>query len=76
MGVTSDLVRRIWEHRTGVAEGFTRRYRVHALVHAEFHGTMIEAITREKQIKKWKRAWKLELIERVNPTWRDVAQDL
>ena len=76
VGVTSDLVRRIWEHKTDAAEGFTRQYRVHVLVHAEFHGTMIEAITREKQIKKWKRAWKLDLIERANPTWRDLAQDL
>ena len=76
VGVTSDLVRRIWEHKTDAAEGFTRQYRVHVLVHAEFHGTMIEAITREKQIKKWKRAWKLDLIEQANPTWRDLAQDL
>ena len=76
VGVTSDLVRRIWEHKTDAAEGFTRQYRVHVRVHAEFHGTMIEAITREKQIKKWNRAWKLDLIERANPTWRDLAQDL
>jgi putative endonuclease len=76
VGVTSDLVQRLWQHKTDVTDGFTRQYRVHALVHAEFHGTMIEAITREKQIKKWKRSWKLELIEQANPTWRDLAQDL
>jgi putative endonuclease len=52
VGVTSDLTRRLWEHKTDVVAGFTRLYRVHSLVHAEFHGTMIEAITREKQIKK------------------------
>jgi putative endonuclease len=76
VGVTSDLTRRIWEHKTDVAEGFTRHYRVHSLVHAEFHETMAEAILREKQVKKWNRAWKLRLIERANPTWRDLAQDL
>ncbi len=76
VGVTSDLTRRIWEHKTDVAEGFTRHYRVPSLVHAEFHETMAEAILREKQVKKWNRAWKLRLIERANPTWRDLAQDL
>jgi putative endonuclease len=76
VGVTSDLARRIWEHKTDVAEGFTRQYRVHSLVHAEFHETMSDAILREKQLKKWNRAWKLRLIEQANPTWRDLSQDL
>jgi putative endonuclease len=76
VGVTSDLARRVWEHKTDAADGFTRDYRVHTLVYAEFHETMHEAIAREKHIKKWNRAWKLRLIERGNPTWRDLAQDL
>ena len=76
VGVTSDLAHRIWEHKTDVVEGFTRQYRVHTLVHVEFHETMIEAIQREKQIKKWNRAWKLRLIEEANPMWHDLAKDL
>jgi putative endonuclease len=75
-GVTSDLARRAWEHREGLIEGFTKRYGVKLLVHVEFHATMIAAITREKQIKEWQRAWKLELIEASNPEWRDLYEDL
>ena len=75
-GVTSDLARRAWEHRLDAADGFTRRYGVHKLVFAEFHDTMGEAILREKRIKKWRRAWKLALIERANPQWRDLYEDL
>ncbi len=62
IGVTSDLVKRIWEHKQNVGEGFTSRYDVHALVYFEMHGDMAEAIRREKQLKKWKRSWKIELI--------------
>ena len=76
IGVTSDLARRIWDHKTDAIEGFTRKYGVHILVHVEFHETMVDAITREKQLKKWNRAWKLRLIEQANPTWRDLARDL
>jgi putative endonuclease len=76
VGVTSDLARRAWEHRSDVVDGFTRHHGVHTLVFAEFHDTMAEAILREKQIKKWRRAWKLELIERDNPQWRDLYADL
>ena len=76
VGVTSDLARRAWEHRSEVAESFTRRYGVHRLVFAEFHDTMDGAILREKQLKKWRRAWKLDLIERANPQWRDLYEDL
>jgi len=76
VGVTSDLARRAWEHRSEVAESFTRRYGVHRLVFAEFHDTMDGAILREKQLKKWRRAWKLDLIERDNPQWRDLYEDL
>ena len=75
IGVTADLVRRVWEHRTGMVDGFTREYGVHRLVYAEFHATMADAITREKRLKKWRRAWKLELIERDNPAWRDLYDE-
>jgi putative endonuclease len=75
-GVTSDLARRTWEHRTGALEGFSKRYGLKVLVWYEPHGTMEEAITREKHIKAWKRDWKIRLIERMNPTWRDLYEDL
>ena len=71
-GVTGDLLKRVWEHRSGLVEGFTRRYRVHRLVYFEVHDLMTEAIRREKQIKKWRRSWKIELIEKSNPRWRDL----
>jgi putative endonuclease len=76
VGVTSDLRRRIWEHRTEIVEGFTRRYGVHTLVYAEFDATIEEAILREKRIKSWRRASKLELIEKANPTWRDLYDEI
>ena len=76
VGVTSNLSRRVWEHKTGVIEGFTKRYDVHLLVHAEFHATMEEAISREKRIKTWRRAWKIMLIEQTNPTWRDLFDEI
>jgi putative endonuclease len=72
IGVTSNLVQRIWQHRNDVAEGFSKRYAVHLLVFYEIHGSMPDAILREKQLKKWNRAWKLRLIESVNPQWRDL----
>jgi len=74
-GVTSDLSRRVWEHKSDVAEGFTRQYGVHMLVYCEYLNDMRSAIDREKQIKKWNRAWKLRLIERDNPEWRDLADE-
>lgn len=76
VGVTSDLGRRVWEHKAGVVEGFTRDYRVHTLVYYEMHDTMPAAILREKQIKTWKRAWKIRLIEEGNPLWRDLYPDI
>jgi putative endonuclease len=76
VGVTSDIGRRIWEHKTGVVEGFTKSYGIHLLAYVEFHETMPAAIAREKQIKWWRRAWKLALIERENPMWRDLYDDL
>jgi putative endonuclease len=72
VGVTSDLVWRVWEHKQDLVEGFTKKYRVHQLVYFELHGNMAEAILREKQIKKWNRAWKIELIEKANPEWNDL----
>jgi putative endonuclease len=75
-GVTSDPVRRIWEHREGVGSKFTARYGVTQLVWFELHSTMDEAILREKRIKKWNRVWKLRLIEEANPDWCDLYETL
>jgi putative endonuclease len=74
-GVTSNLLARVHQHRHSLAPGFTRKYGVKLLVWFEQHATMDSAITREKRIKKWNRAWKLELIEAANPDWRDLAED-
>lgn len=71
-GVTSDLVRRVWEHRNGAIPGFSRKHGVKALVWYEAHDDINEAIRRETQIKGWRRAWKLELIETFNPGWEDL----
>ena len=76
VGVTSDLVKRVWEHRNDVIPGFTLRYGVHTLVWFEQHETMESAISREKAIKEWKRRWKLELIEQRNPEWRDLYAEI
>ena len=76
IGVTSDLVKRIWEHKTDVADGFTKKYAVHRLIYYESHSDMASAITREKQLKKWNRAWKLKLIEEKNPEWKDLWDEV
>jgi putative endonuclease len=76
IGVTSDLGRRISEHKADVIEGFTKRYGLHTLVYAEFHTTMAEAISREKRVKNWRRAWKITLIEQFNPDWRDLSGEI
>jgi len=76
VGVTSDIARRVWEHASGTIDGFTKRYSIHSLVYAEFHETMPDAILREKRIKKWRGAWKIELIERGNPQWRDLNDEV
>jgi len=76
VGVTSDLIRRVWEHREHLVDGFTKKHQVVTLVWFELHETMESAITREKQIKKWNRAWKIRMIESTNPTWRDLYFDL
>jgi putative endonuclease len=72
LGVTSDLVKRSWEHRTHAVAGFTKKYRVCDLVWFDQHGSMESAILREKAIKGWKRGWKIDLVEQSNPTWRDL----
>src|SRR5215472_14663640 len=76
VGVTSDIARRVWEHRSNADVGFVQDYSVYRFVFAEFHETMAHAILREKRIKKWRRAWKLELIERHNPQWHDLYDEL
>jgi putative endonuclease len=74
--VTNDIARRAYEHRQGLEDGFTRRYRVHLLVHYEPHATARDAIQREKTLKHWVRAWKVALIEEQNLDWRDLYDDL
>ena len=76
VGVTSNLPKRIGEHKDGVVEGFTKEYGCKDLVWYELHETPMAAITREKQLKKWNRAWKLRLIEEMNPKWRDLSWEL
>ena len=75
-GSTGDLIRRVWEHKKGVGSHFTAKYGVTLLVWFEFHGEMGAAIQREHQIKEWKRAWKLRLIEEKNSTWTDLYDDI
>jgi putative endonuclease len=76
IGVTSDLQKRAWAHRNESIEGFTKKYGVHLLIYYELYDDMMSAITREKQIKKWNRAWKLELIEKQNPDWNDLWEEI
>ena len=76
IGVTSDLIARVWQHREHVVDGFTNKYRVTKLVWYEMHGTMEEAILREKRIKKWNRAWKIRLIEEKNLYWNDLWEEI
>ena len=71
-GVTRDLAKRIWEHREGAASAHTRKYAITALVWFEGHDDVLEAIAREKRIKRWRRAWKLGLVEQMNPGWKDL----
>jgi putative endonuclease len=76
VGVTNDLIKRVWEHKSKLVEGFTKKYRVNKLVYYEECSDIKKAILREKKIKAWKRAWKLELIEKLNPNWNDIYSDL
>jgi putative endonuclease len=75
-GVTSDLIKRIFQHRNDSVDGFTKKYMVHRLAWYEVHASAQSAIMREKQIKKWNRQWKLELIEKLNPEWKDLYLDI
>lgn len=72
IGVTSDLIKRVWEHKSDFIQGFTKQYEVHDLVWYEISESMESAIVREKQLKEWKRQWKLDLIEKTNPYWNDI----
>ena len=76
VGVTSDLVKRIWEHKNGFVEGFTKKYGVKQLVWYEEHGSIISAIEREKRIKRWHRDWKVNLIQAMNPQWDDLYEKI
>lgn len=76
VGVTSDLVKRIWQHRNDAVGGFTRQHGVYHLVHFEQFRSMVEAIEREKELKKWRRAWKIALVEESNPDWRDLWPEI
>ena len=76
IGVTSDLPKRIWEHKNNVVPGFSHRYSLHNLVYFEAHLTMDSAIVREKSLKKWRRVWKFRLIETANPEWRDLYEEM
>jgi len=76
IGVTNDLVRRIWEHKNGVVAGLTKQHHVHSLVYFEVYDSIEAAIRREKRLKEWQRKWKLELIERENPQWKDLYEEL
>ena len=76
VGVTWNLARRVWEHKNDFVEGFTKRYEVHTLVWYEAHESMESALVREKSIKKWKRAWKVRIIEEANPAWSDLYGEI
>ncbi len=75
-GVTSNLIKRVYEHKNELADGFTKQYKIHHLVHYEIYNDILQAIAREKNIKKWKREWKVRLIEAENPDWTDLYNSL
>jgi putative endonuclease len=75
-GITNDLARRVYEHKSGLIKGFTKKYSVNKLVYFESTNNVHAAILREKRLKKWKRQWKIELIEKLNPAWRDLSEIL
>jgi putative endonuclease len=76
IGVTNNLVKRVYEHKIDLVRGFTQKYRVHNLVYYEIYSHIYDAIAREKRMKKWKREWKIQLIEKSNPQWRDLYADV
>ena len=75
-GITSNLTQRVWQHKNNIIEGFTQKYNVKTLVFYEVHDNVESAIAREKRIKKWRRAWKLQLIEKMNPQWNDLFEEI
>ena len=75
-GITSNLIQRVWQHKNNIIEGFTKTYNVKTLVFYEVHNNVESAIAREKRIKKWRRAWKLQLIENMNPKWNDLFEEI
>ncbi|NCO98463.1 MAG: endonuclease [Candidatus Moranbacteria bacterium CG_4_9_14_3_um_filter_40_7] len=76
IGITSNLIKRAWEHKNNLVEGFTKKYKVHRLVYFEQTENVQSALIREKQLKKWRRKWKIELIEKNNPNWNDLYNNL
>ena len=76
IGVTSNLIRRIWQHKNDVIKGFSSKYQLHMLVYYEEHSNIVEAIKREKCLKHWRRLWKLKLIDEFNPEWKDLYNDI
>ncbi|MBV8666623.1 MAG: GIY-YIG nuclease family protein [Burkholderiaceae bacterium] len=76
IGITSDLSKRVYQHREDAVDGFTKKYSVKYLVWYEVHEDILSAITREKQLKKWNRSWKIDLIQQENPTWRDLFDEI
>ncbi len=76
IGVSSDLVKRIWQHKNDVVEGFTNKYQVHLLVYYELYEDIYTAIAREKQLKNWRREWKIALIEKANPVWKNLWETI
>ena len=76
IGITSHLVKRIWEHKNDLGDGFTKKYHIHTLVWYELHDDMESAIQREKQLKKWNRQWKIRLIHEMNPAWNDLYETI
>lgn len=76
VGMTSNLQKRIWEHKNEVADGYTKKYGIKALVYFEIFDDPETAIRREKRLKKWNRAWKIKIIEQMNPEWRDLYEDI
>jgi len=75
-GITADLIKRVYQHKSDLVEGFSKRYGVHDLVYYEMYDDITDALAREKCIKKWRRQWKLDLIERINPQWNDLYDSL
>jgi putative endonuclease len=76
IGVTSDLIARVWQHKNNAVDGFTKKYEIHTLVWYESHETMASAIAREKALKNWHRIWKIRIIEQMNPDWLDLYNEL